>query len=102
MSEARRVEPQKPPYVLLVGGEEFSGWQSLRVTRGLERCASDFELSVSERWNLEGENVWQILPGERCEIRFRDELVLTGFVDAYRPSYDGGSHSVSVSGRSKT
>lgn len=89
------------PFELLVGGERYSGWQSLRITRGLERAAADFELAVSERWSLE-ENVWQILPGETCEIRFEDETVLTGYVDAYRPSYDAQTHGVQLSGRSKT
>jgi prophage tail gpP-like protein len=89
------------PFELLVSGEVYSGWKSLRVTRGLERATADFDLSVSERWSLE-ENIWQIQPGESCEIRFEDELVLTGYVDAYRPSYDANSHEVRLSGRSKT
>lgn len=98
MSEQRR---NRPLYSLLVGGDEYSGWTSMRVTRGLERCCSDFELQVSERWGLEDET-WQIQPGETCEIKFEDELVLTGYVDAYRPSYDAGSHSIRLTGRSKT
>jgi prophage tail gpP-like protein len=98
MSDARN---NGIPFELLVSGEVYSGWKSLRVTRGLERATADFDLSVSERWSLE-ENIWQIQPGESCEIRFEDELVLTGYVDAYRPSYDANSHEVRLSGRSKT
>jgi prophage tail gpP-like protein len=93
------------PFELLVSGELYSGWQSLRVTRGLDRATADFDLSVSERWaaGVPGEeNVWQILPGESCEIRFEGETVLTGYVDAYRPSYDASTHAIRLTGRSKT
>jgi len=97
MSERRNSSP----FSLLVNGEEYSGWKSLRVTRGLERACSDFEVSVSERWAIDQE-IWQILPGEALELKFEDEIVLTGYVDAYRPSYDASSHDVRLSGRSKT
>jgi prophage tail gpP-like protein len=93
------------PFELLVSGELYSGWQSLRITRGLDRATADFDLSVSERWanGAPGEeNVWQILPGESCEIRFEGETVLTGYVDAYRPSYDANNHAIRLTGRSKT
>lgn len=86
------------PFKLIVSGEEYSGWKSMRLTRGLERACADFDLSVSERWEFD----WQIQPGESCEILFEDETVLTGWVDAYRPSYDASSHDVQISGRSKT
>ena len=89
------------PFALYVDGTEYSGWKSMRVTRGLTRATSDFDLSVSERWGLES-TLWQILPGSQCEIRYGNEIILTGWVDAYRPSYDAGSHNIRLSGRSKT
>lgn len=94
-------EAREAPFTLLVSGEHYAGWQALRVTRGLERATSDFTLEVSERWSLE-EDIWQITPGESCEIQLGGETVLTGWVDKYSPSYDAGSHSISLTGRSKT
>ena len=73
----------------------------MRVTRGLTRATSDFDLSVSERWGLRG-SAWQILPGAACEVRYGETVLLTGWVDAYKPSYDATSHNISLSGRSKT
>ena len=73
----------------------------MRVTRGLTRATSDFDLSVSERWGLGGADVadpaW-------CGLRdpLRQDRLLTGWVDAYKPSYDATSHNISLSGRSKT
>jgi prophage tail gpP-like protein len=86
---------------LYVDGAEYSGWKQVRVTRGLLRATSDFTLTVSERWGLE-ESVWQILPGAACEVRYGNTLLLTGWVDAYRPSYDSKSHNIQLTGRSKT
>jgi len=86
---------------LAIEGENYAGWKSLRVTRGLERASADFELSVSERWALL-DNAWQIMPGNTCEIYLDDELVLTGYVDRYGPSYSKDSHDVVCTGRSKT
>lgn len=94
-------EAAEAPFTLLVSGEHYSGWQALRITRGLERATADFDLTVSERWSLE-EDIWQITPGESCEIKLDGETVLSGYVDAYRPSYDAASHSIQLTGRSKT
>jgi prophage tail gpP-like protein len=89
------------PVSLFVDGTEYAGWKHVRVTRGLLRATSDFELAVSERWTVEGKPM-QIAPGMACEVRTRGKVLLTGWVDAYKPSYDAQSHNVSVSGRSKT
>ena len=92
-----------PPFALFVDGTEYAGWQALRVTRGLTRATSDFDLTVSERWAVGATgSAWQILPGSKCEIRYHGETLLTGWVDAYRPSYDATQHSVRLAGRSKT
>jgi prophage tail gpP-like protein len=86
---------------LFVDGAEYSGWKTVRVTRGLTRATSDFDLGVSERWTGEGE-AWQIQPGAACEVRYGNTLLLTGWVDAYKPSYDATSHAIQLTGRSKT
>jgi prophage tail gpP-like protein len=86
---------------LFVDGSEYAGWKHVRVTRGLLRATSDFDLSVSERWSVNDEP-WQILPGAACELRYDGVVLLTGWVDAYKPSYDSGQHNVQVTGRSKT
>jgi prophage tail gpP-like protein len=88
-------------FELLAGGEIYSGWLEMKITRKLEQASSEFDLTVSERWPIEG-NAWQIFPGTPCEIRLEGELVLTGYVDAYEPSADGTSHGITCKGRSKT
>jgi prophage tail gpP-like protein len=88
-------------FELRCGGEVYSGWKEMRVTRGVEQASADFDLTVSERWPIEG-NAWQIFPGTKCEIELEGELVLTGYIDAYEPGLDPNSHEISCRGRSKT
>jgi prophage tail gpP-like protein len=67
----------------------------------LDRCATDFDLSVSERWPGQDEP-WQITPYSECVVSLGPDPVLTGYVDAYRPGYDRASHTVRIHGRSRT
>jgi prophage tail gpP-like protein len=90
-----------PQYYLLIDGAEYSGWKSLRVTRSLEQASADFEVTVSERWLFQNQ-AWQVFPGGTVQILLEGQLVLTGYVDAYKPKYSGSAHDVVVSGRSKT
>lgn len=86
---------------LLVGGARYSGWTGMRVTRGMERAAADFSLTLSERWP-ERREPWRIVPGEACRILIDGETVITGYTDSFEVALDAGSHTVSVAGRSKT
>ena len=42
-----------------------------------------------------------IQPGDACQVLLGSDLVITGYVDRFAPSIDGGQHSIRVSGRSK-
>jgi prophage tail gpP-like protein len=88
-------------FSLYVDGKRYGGWMTIRVTRGLERCAADFALSVSERWAGQ-DTAWQILPGLACKVYIDSDLVLTGWVDAFRPNVSAEEHVVEVTGRSIT
>ncbi|QCO07540.1 phage baseplate assembly protein [Azospirillum argentinense] len=86
---------------LLVNGTDFGGWKSVRIAAGLDRQARDFELSVTDRWP--GSDVpRRIAPGDACQVFIGADLVLTGYVDATPISYDAGTVTVGVKGRSKT
>jgi len=99
----RSTTTSKSKFELVVEGERYSGWKSIRLSRGVERAVSDFTLSVSEKWPLfERPEPWQIAPGSKCEIYIDNELILTGYTDSYQPKVDATSHAVTVSGRSKT
>jgi prophage tail gpP-like protein len=85
---------------LIVGGRQISGWTSVRVTRGIERCPSDFEVEMTELYPDEA-SAFVIQPGDTCEVLLGGDTVITGYVDRFIPAVDSGSHSIRVMGRGK-
>ena len=78
----------------------ISGWTDVRVSRGIERCPSDFEFSFTEPYPGVSDVIVQ--PGDECQVYFGADLLISGFVDRYLPSYSAGQHSIRISGRSKS
>ncbi|WP_459715970.1 phage baseplate assembly protein [Paraburkholderia sp. 2C] len=85
---------------LSIGNQIVSGWTDVRVSRGVERCPSDFELGLTELYPGQLKTV-VVQPGDECQLMIGQDLVLTGYVDRYVPSMDGHSHSIRVAGRGK-
>jgi prophage tail gpP-like protein len=86
---------------LTVDGKVYAGWTELRVSRGLDRCATDFDISVSERWGAT-DLAWPIKPYSECVVSIGPDPVMTGYVDAYDPMLDHNTHRVRIRGRSRT
>ena len=87
---------------LLVGGKLYSGWEDIAVTRAIDAASGAFTLTVTERWSHDSETTWPISPGDPCEIRIDDEVVISGYVDVFAPSFDSNSHTINIQGRDKT
>lgn len=83
-------------FTLLIDGQRYGGWETIRITRGLEHASADFALSVSSR------DPWPIYTGKSCEVHIDNDLMLTGWVDAYRPGCSESDHTIEITGRSKT
>ncbi|WP_186071310.1 phage baseplate assembly protein [Burkholderia gladioli] len=77
----------------------ITGWTDVSVSRGIERCPSSFDISYTEPYPGVSEILAQ--PGDWVQVMLGDDLVLTGFVDRYMPSYSGNQHAVRIAGRSK-
>lgn len=84
---------------LTVGGTKWSGWQEIRVTRGAERCPSDYDIGLTEKY-LDSSQL-DIQPGQPCTLSIGDVKVIDGYVDVYNPSISPSSHQVRISGRSR-
>lgn len=89
------------PVTLAVNGQAYQGWTSIRVSRGIDRCATDFDIEVSERWDGQP-TPWQVQPFNPCTISLGSDIVLTGYVDDYMPTIGPQQHTVRIRGRSKT
>ncbi|QPC44010.1 hypothetical protein HW532_15720 [Kaustia mangrovi] len=88
-----------PRVTLTVGGMAYEGWKTVQVTRGIEAASGKFDLDVSEKWSLM--QPWPIRPGDECTVAIDGTVVITGYVDERRVSYDHQSHSLKITGRDK-
>jgi prophage tail gpP-like protein len=84
--------------ILTVGTSSISGWQAVRVTRGIERCPSDFEIALTQRTPT-GRII--VKPGDPCFVSLGGDVVITGYVDDHEASLDASQHDVRITGRGK-
>lgn len=89
-----------PELNLQINGVDHRGWESATIIRSLDQFADAFELTLSERWADEVEPP-TVRAGSPCQIYYGEELMISGYIDTVRPAYDGKSHTITVTGRSK-
>ncbi len=87
---------------LVVAGQEFGGWKTVRIEAGIERLSRSFELGITGQWPGQVQPSRRIKQGDLCEVFIGADRVLTGFVDATPVAYDATSWSVGLRGRSRT
>jgi prophage tail gpP-like protein len=85
---------------LAIGNSSYAGWDSVSVTRSIEGCPSSFELSLTERYPGEAQNL-VMQPGDTCVVSLGEDVVVTGYVDRFAPSITATGHTIRVSGRGK-
>lgn len=88
-------------FSLQIAGQRYGGWKTLSVSRSLRDAAAVFSVTLSERW-AGRETALPIRPGSACVLDLDGEVVVSGHVDVYAPSFSGGEHNVTAEGRSKT
>ena len=83
---------------LEIGGKSLVGWQEVRVSRGLERMPSDFDVALTEAYP--GGQPVPVDPGMPCVLKIGDDVVVTGFIDRYEIAVTkGAGRHVRVTGR---
>jgi len=87
---------------LLVNGWKYQGWTGFKAERALTQAASSFHLATALPGEADAKRIWPVEPFDAVQIFLGDDLLLTGHVDVVAPSYDHGSHTIQVSGRSRT
>lgn len=85
---------------LRVNNKELTGWTEIKVARGIERCPSDFDISLTER-SPDKTQSFIVSPGDECQVYLGKDLVITGYIDRYMPSIEPSAHNVRVLGRNK-
>ena len=89
-----------PEITLTMDGKRHQGWESISITRSIERVASAFDLGLSHRWGKGAPPA--IRAGMPCTVHIDNELLISGHCDGVSPSYDDTTHSIAVQGRSAT
>lgn len=86
---------------LRVNGQRYRRWTSLSVSAAMDACSGAFSLSLTEQWSNQDEP-WPILPGDACEVRVGDDVLISGYVEIFRPSFGAREHTINVQGRDRT
>lgn len=81
---------------LLVNGQRYSGWKSVRVTRSIENMAGSFALTATDQWG-NGEP-WPIAEEDACQVLIGGEVVISGHVSKRTPSLSDSERSLGYSG----
>ncbi len=93
-------ESKEDQVSLLINGKRIMGWDSIRITRGIERFPSDFELSLMDYYPSTDEQQL-VKAGDPCEVLIGEDKVITGYIDSWNPAINKSQHQVNVSGRGK-
>lgn len=85
---------------LKVDGTDYLGWKRIHIERGIDTISGVFGLEVSDRWGA-AQTPWPIKPGAECQLSVDGAVIIAGYVDVVRPSYDATSRGLQISGRDK-
>jgi prophage tail gpP-like protein len=85
---------------LVVGGREWSGWQEIAVALSMDTLPANFSIQVTEKYPLTGDMPFN--PGDPCQVKIGNDLVITGYLDRYGASVSPAEHTVRIEGRSKS
>jgi prophage tail gpP-like protein len=86
---------------LKLGNQVYSGWQELKITRGIEQLAGSFELGCADRWAIEGKPL-PLLAGKLAQVAIAGTSVIKGFIDETETDYDKKKHTLTIRGRDFT
>ncbi|MGY3571972.1 phage baseplate assembly protein [Vibrio paucivorans] len=86
--------------LLLIDGARYVGWTEVSVSRSLINLAGEFDLSLTRSW-AEAAPI-PIEPGMPCQVMIGNEVVISGYIDDFIPSYDENNIRLQVMGRDKT
>lgn len=87
--------------ILIVDGSRYEGWTSISVTRALDNVASQFQFTAVDP----GVGDLRAMPlrvYDECQVYLGDTPVLSGYIDDITAELSTDSHTVAISGRSRT
>lgn len=90
----------KNAVTIIVGGQAFTGWEQVTITKNLESIANEFSIQLFDKF--EGlQTQWPLRPGVSVKVNIGSERVITGRIEKLDINWAAKSRSFAVSGRSK-
>ncbi len=86
-------------FELVVNGQRYSGWKSLRVARSVESIAGTFALEVTDKWS--DAKPWPIREEDECRVELDGNVVIDGYIDKRDPQASASERQLSYSGRDR-
>ncbi|MGO8716864.1 MAG: phage baseplate assembly protein [Smithella sp.] len=86
---------------LIANNQAISGWETIRATRGIERCPNDFDISLSEPFSKNDTATIIVKRGDSFKLQIGDDTVITGYIDKYIPFIAPTTHGIRITGRGK-
>lgn len=85
--------------LLVIDGQQISGWTGARFARSCEQFPSSFELQVTEKDPTGTKSIFT--PFQKCDVYLGADKVSTGYIDGVSNGLDPTQHTMSIMGRSK-
>lgn len=92
--------PTNDALQLIVAGKVWEGWTRAVVARSMEAIPASFDVQVTEKYPTKPDV--NIKPGDECQVKIGNDLVITGYIDRYNAGITAREHTVRISGRSKS
>lgn len=93
------MSDEAPIFGLRLGGDLYTGWTDVSITRDLTRMSGEFALQLS-RTTADGK-IPQVAPGQATTVEIDGTPVLKGWIDKKGMAYDKGRIDLSITGRDK-
>ncbi|TCS62592.1 phage baseplate assembly protein [Varunaivibrio sulfuroxidans] len=85
---------------LIIDAAAWRGWEDISITRGIERIAGTFQLTLTDRWP--GQTTRRPLaPGAPCRVELYGRPVITGHIDDVEEAIEETSRTFTVRGRDR-
>lgn len=90
---------QSPTFGLRLGGNLYTGWKEISVTRDLTSMSGEFSLQLSRKTSA-GE-IPQVEPGRAAIVEIDNTPVLNGWIDVKNVAYGKDNVDLAISGRDR-
>ncbi|MFG6500139.1 phage baseplate assembly protein [Sulfitobacter sp. 1A15106] len=87
---------------MLHDGKEYANWTSISVEASSTKATRGFTATVIEVSPDGLDAPFWMSPGDEVAIYADGHLLVRGYINEYRPTFDANSHSVTISGRGKS